>query len=82
MRSTVVQGDPSTAAQVIGATRAWRDQMGAPVPPYRWTTVEALAAAARRRLGDEAFSAAADEGALLLPEEAVFMALASTGRWI
>ena len=56
--------------------------MGAPVPPYRRTTVEALAADARRRLGDDAFSAAADKGALLLPEEAVFMALASTGRWI
>jgi predicted ATPase/transcriptional regulator with XRE-family HTH domain len=82
VRSTVVQGDPSTAAQVIGATRAWRDQMGAPVPPYRWATVEALAADARRRLGDDAFSAAADKGALLLPEEAVFLALASTGRWI
>jgi predicted ATPase/transcriptional regulator with XRE-family HTH domain len=80
VRSTVAQGDPSTAARVIGAARAWRDQMGAPVPPYRLTTVEALAGVARRRLGDDAFSAAADEGALLLPEEAVFMALGSTGR--
>ncbi len=79
VRSTVAKGNPSTAAQVIGAVGAWRDQMGAPVPPYRRATVEALEAVARRQLGDTAFSAATDQGALLLPEEAVFMALASTG---
>ncbi len=74
-RVMVAEGDARTAAHLLGATHAWRQQMGAPVPPYRRGRVEATMAVAGKELGDEALASAWDDGELLLPKDAVAMAL-------
>lgn len=74
-RVLVARGDGGSAALLIGAVQAWRERMGAPVPPYRWATVDSLEAAARGDLGHEAFASARKAGKELLPEQVVVMAL-------
>jgi tetratricopeptide (TPR) repeat protein len=79
-RVMVAEGDPGAAALVTGAARAWRQRMGTPIPPYRWATVDAVADAGRDALGNEAFAVAYKEGAALLPEDAMLIALGATSR--
>lgn len=77
-RALVAQDNPRLAALLMGAAQAWRGQMGAPVPPYRWGTVDATLAKAQDALGEEASAAARKEGAEMLPKEAVVLAIGST----
>ncbi len=79
-RVMVAEGDPGTAALVIVVVQAWRARMGAPVPPYRWATVDAVLATAQDALGDDAFAAGRKEWEELLPERAVFEALRFTNN--
>jgi hypothetical protein len=74
-RVMVAEDDPGKAARLLGATRAWRRRMGAPVPPYRRGGVESTLAATGRALGDQAFLAAVSEGELLLPQAAIGLAV-------
>ncbi len=74
-RVLVAEGDAGTAALLLGGAQAWREQMGAPVPPYRWSTIDSLVAVAQGTLGDEAFTTARKAGQQLLPEQIVVMAL-------
>jgi tetratricopeptide (TPR) repeat protein len=74
-RVMVAEDDPGKAARLLGATRAWRRRMGAPVPPYRRGGVESTLAATGRALGDQAFLAAVSDGELLLPQAAIGLAV-------
>ena len=74
-RVLAAEGDAGAAALLIGAAQAWRERMGAPVPPYRWATVDSVVAAAQEALGHEAFTIARKAGEELLPEQVVVMAL-------
>ena len=74
-RVPAAEGDAGTTALLIGAVQAWRDHMGAPVPPYRWATVDSLVAATGEALGHEAFTIARKAGEALLPEQVVAIAL-------
>jgi predicted ATPase/transcriptional regulator with XRE-family HTH domain len=77
-RVLVVEGRAATAALVLAAVQAWRRRMGAPVPPYRWASVDAVVAAVRDALGDEHFADVQKEGAELAPAEAIVMALGAS----
>jgi predicted ATPase/transcriptional regulator with XRE-family HTH domain len=74
-RVTVAEADPETAARLLGATGEWRLRMEAPVPPYRWASVEAASELSRAALGGHAFARARAKGALLRPDAAVALAL-------
>ena len=74
-RLMVAEADPETALRLLSATREWRRRMEAPVPPCRWASVEAATEACRTALGSQAFARARAEGGLLLPDEAVALAL-------
>ena len=50
-RVLLAGGDAGSAALLMGAVQAWRERMGAPVPPYRWETVDAAVAVAEETLG-------------------------------
>ena len=77
-RVMAADGDPAKAARLLGAARAWRRGMGAPVPPYRRFVVESTLAAAGRALGDQAFLLAVGDGELLPPQEAIALAVGKT----
>jgi hypothetical protein len=49
--------------------------MGAPVPPYRWATVDSAVALAQDALGHEAYTTARKAGEELLPDQVVVIAL-------
>ncbi len=77
-RTVVATGDSRTAAVLTGAVQTWRGHMGSPVPPFRWTTVDATLMAAQNSLGEDAFTAARKEGAEMRPKDAVVVAIGST----
>jgi predicted ATPase/DNA-binding XRE family transcriptional regulator len=77
-RVMVAEHDPGNAARLLGAARAWRAQMGAPVPPYRCASVESTLTAARQAAGDEKFLLAMSEGELLPPHAAIALAVRKT----
>jgi predicted ATPase/DNA-binding XRE family transcriptional regulator len=74
-RVTVAEADPETAARLLSATEEWRRRMEAPLPPYRWASIEAAVDASRAALGGSAFTRAREKGALLRPGAAVALAL-------
>jgi predicted ATPase/DNA-binding CsgD family transcriptional regulator len=58
----LVRHDPELAAQVLGATDALRDQLGAPIPPVEAPDRDAAVAALGRKLGAVKFEPAWAEG--------------------
>jgi non-specific serine/threonine protein kinase len=68
------------AAQLWGAAEALRTNIGAPVPPDARPYYERSMAAARARLGEEAWEAAFAEGEAMGLEEAVEYALSEEER--
>ncbi|HTW08425.1 MAG TPA: tetratricopeptide repeat protein, partial [Acidimicrobiales bacterium] len=73
----MVGGNPRAAATLAGAAVAWRGRMCAPVPPYRWPTVDGTVESTRRALGAEHFETAWKEGQETTPTQAVLIALGS-----
>jgi predicted ATPase len=74
-RILLAGGDAGSAALLMGAVQAWRERMGAPVPPYRWAAVDAAVAVAEEMLGHDAFTTARKSGEALPPERVVVMAV-------
>jgi predicted ATPase/DNA-binding XRE family transcriptional regulator len=80
-RVMVAEADPETAVRLLSATGEWRRRMEAPLPPYRRASVQAASDASRAALGSRGFARAREEGAFLLPDEAVALALGPTAAF-
>lgn len=74
------QGDPATGATFIGVAGALRDAAGGTLPPDEEGWVTDTVAVLREALGDDAFEAAATEGARLELADVVERALVLSGR--
>jgi predicted ATPase/class 3 adenylate cyclase len=70
-----LQGEPAWAAQLWGSTEALREAMGTPIPPVYHADYERAVAAARVKLGEEAFAAAWAEGRTTPVEQVIDEAL-------
>ena len=74
-RVLMADGRPQGSALLSASAQTWRGQMGAPVPPYRWATLDATVARGQQELGEEAYAATWKQGRELNPEQAVTAAL-------
>ena len=73
----LAEGDPDLAARLLGAQAALLARLGVPLSPADRAEVQRDTAAARERLGTEAFDAAVSAGGALTMDEAIARA---TGR--
>ena len=73
-RVAVGSGQATAAAELCAAAAAWRSTMEAPLPPYRRPSIDALLAAARVALGEQAFRDTWDVGSTWDLERAVTVA--------
>jgi non-specific serine/threonine protein kinase len=71
------QDQAERAARLFGAAAALRASIGAPLSPTERADYEPTLAAARARLGEDAFAAASTEGRVMPLEQAVVYALAA-----
>ena len=76
----VARGDAATAARLLGATEEWRRKAGFVSDEPEAALADRTAAAARRALGDEAYSLSVRDGAALELDEAVELALTIQGK--
>ena len=74
-RVAAVRGRPERAARLLGASAARRDERGISLSPFIQADHDHAAKAAREALGEEAFSAAWDEGHAMPLEESIVDAL-------
>jgi predicted ATPase/DNA-binding SARP family transcriptional activator len=65
------EGQAAQAARLVGAASAWRDALGAPVPPNEQSAQDALIEALRNSLGEPAFTHHQEAGRLLAWEQVV-----------
>jgi len=80
-RATLAAGHAAAAARFAGSAAAWREAMGAPLPPYRRRALEEALASARAALDTAAFAATWAAGRALSLEQASAEALASVLSW-
>jgi tetratricopeptide (TPR) repeat protein len=76
----VARGGAATAARLLGAAEEWRRTTGFGTDPFDSARADRTAAAARRALGDEAYSLSVRDGAALELDEAVELALTIQGK--
>jgi DNA-binding CsgD family transcriptional regulator len=69
-RTAAATGQPEAAANLLGATDAIRESIGAPRPAYWQTLHERLVPELRARLPDDAFETARVAGRKLTPDQA------------
>ena len=67
----MVQGQPTWAARLWGTAEKLRETVGAPLPPVESVSYEQSIAAARKHLGDQAFTTAWVRGRTMTPEQAL-----------
>ncbi len=65
----VAQREAARAARLWGAAEALREAMGTPIPPVYRADYERSVAAARTKLGEQAFASAWAEGRTMTPEQ-------------
>jgi hypothetical protein len=74
-RVAVAQGHAAQAAQLCAACAAWREAIGAPLPPYRRASYDATLAAVHHTLGEADFATAWAEGTAWRLDQAIAAAL-------